>query len=125
MSHFAHYEIHCDNLDFIKKALEEMGYEFTEGRHTIRDYYNNERQVELSVKGKPIGFVWNDEAQKYDVVADWWKTGIREKEFTSKASQLHNKATVEDICRRKRLRFGGWTTLEDGSLQMTATRTIW
>jgi len=124
MSHFATYKANVSNETFLIEALKEMGFA-VEKNKTIRDYYRQNAQVDIAVVGKPIGFKWNADEKKYDVIADWWGTGTREKEFCNKVSQLHEKYKVENICRSKGLRHGAWKLLEDGSLQLEAEQYVY
>lgn len=124
MSHFAVYEANVTNAKYLKKALEEMGLIWSEDVD-ITDFYGHKRRCDIGIVDKSIGFVWNEESEKYDVVADWWKTGYREQDFCNRISQLHEKYKVEDICAEQGFQVGEWSTLEDGSIQMVASRTIW
>lgn len=124
MSHFATYKANITSRKYIMQALKEMGYEIVMNT-TIRDYYNQNREVQFAIKDKPIGFSWNKDEKKYDIIADWWGTGVREKEFCNQISQLHEKYKVVDICKNKGLKAGKWNTLKDGSIQMVATQTVY
>lgn len=124
MSHFATYKANVSSQKYLVKALKEMGYE-VELNSTIKDYYGANQTVQVAVAGKPLGFSWNKEQKKYDVIADWWGTGIREKDFCNLVSQLHEKYKVTDICKSKGLKVNKWTKLKDGSIQMVATESIY
>ena len=124
MSHFATYKANVTSKKYLLRALKEMGYE-TVLDTTIRDYFGQTQKVQVAVHEQPIGFLWNEDEKKYDVVADWWGTKVRENEFCNKVSQLHEKHKVKSICKSKGLKAGNWKTLEDGSLQMVATQTVY
>ncbi len=124
MSHFATYKANVSNINYLKKALEEMNFSVEENV-SITDYYNQTQKVDLRLVDLPVGFKWNEEEKKYDVIADWWGTKLREKEFCSQVSQLHEKYKVEDICEKNNLIFSSWETLEDGSIQLEAMQNVY
>lgn len=101
MSHFAQYDCKVSRLDFVKSALEEMGYGYKENV-IISTSYGEDMKVTLGVArdGKllPIGFTRNEEDNELELTADWWNLGIEQKEFTDTLSQLHDKYTVLEAC---------------------------
>lgn len=126
MSHFAKYEVKVNNLEFIKKALVEMGYTYQEGG-IVKTDFGESRAAELVVVrgGKliSVGFC-KDEKGDLELIADWWGLNIPSKEFTSKLSQLHSKYQVIETCEENR-----WAVEEDsihfneeGYLEIDATQ---
>lgn len=104
MSHFQAYKCEVNNVEFLKKALLEMGLGFKENT-TVTDYYKQTRNVRLAVLNKqgklvPIGFQENvvNGKTKLECVADWFMTGFSEKQFTNQVAQLHDKYMVIDMC---------------------------
>ncbi len=129
MSHFENYTCKVNNIEFVKKALQEMGLGFKENVQ-ITDYYGANRQVRLAVldeNGKliPVGFEEHSADGEYELkcVADWFKTRLTQRSFTNRVAQLHDKYTVIDMCEQK-----GWSidydsiqTNEVGELEIMAS----
>ena len=103
MSHFATYECKVSRIDFIKQALQEMGYGFKENEIVKTDFGESREAALVVMRGnKPlsVGFCRNE--NDLELVADWWKLGIPQKEFTNKLSQLHSKYQVLETCEENR-----------------------
>lgn len=107
MSHFKEYECKATNVDYIQKALREMDLDSVKNQ-TMVDYFRQTRDAELVVTRNgqqlPIGWLRDQATKELKLEADWFATGIREKEFTSQISQLHSKYQVFDTCEEN-----GWT----------------
>ena len=105
MSHFAKYEVKIENVEFIKKALIEMGYTYKEGG-TVRTDFGEARAAELVVvrNGQPIsvGFCKNAKTGELELIADWWGLRIPQNEFTTQLSQIHGKYKVLEMCEDNR-----------------------
>lgn len=107
MSHFTVYDCNVSNVDYIKKALEEMGL----GHKTntkMTDWYGQTRQAEIAVvqNGKvlPLGWLRNEQ-DELQLQADWFDCrGIRQADFTQQVQQLHAKYQVLDTCQE-----AGWS----------------
>lgn len=126
MSHFATYECKASRIDFIQRALKEMGFNYT-GPTTITDYYGQERHVELALKKDdhilPVGWSKNDR-EGLELQADWFGIGMSEESFTNEIGQLHSKYQVLESCEDN-----GWevdedsiTTNQNGEIELVATQ---
>lgn len=127
MSHFQVYKCNVSNVDFVKKSLAELGLGYKENV-VMTDYYSGNRNAELVLmkgnKQLPIGWVRNTESGALELQADWFMTGLREKEFTQSIGQLHSKYQVLETCEQN-----GWsidpseiTLGENGSIEILATQ---
>jgi hypothetical protein len=130
MSHFAAYECKVDNLEYVKKAIAEMGYGYKENT-TITDWAKQKRNVALAVVDKngqllPLGFAIKktEKGEELECVADWFMTPFGEKEFTNKVAQLHDKYRVLDICEQNRWNVNeeDITVNEKGEIEILATQ---
>lgn len=92
MSHFVHYDCKVNDLNAIKKSLLAMNLSYQENA-SITDYYKETRNVALAVKKNdqllPIGFEHVN--GEYKLVADWYRTGFQEKQFTETLQQNHDQ----------------------------------
>jgi hypothetical protein len=125
MSHFQSYVCKVDNVDYVKKALKEMGLSYKENV-SIVDWAKQVRKVQLAVvqDGKllPLGF--SNEEKELKLYADWYLTSFSEKSFTEQVAQLHDKHRVLDLCQQN-----NWfvneediTVSEKGELEIFATQ---
>ena len=128
MSHFAKYQVKVSNIEFIKKALIEMGYTYKENTK-VNTNFGESRPARLVVvrNGNPlsIGFCPNANGE-LELIADWWGTRIPANEFTTKLSQLHSKYQILEVCEENR-----WEIEEDtlqfndaGDLEIYATQFV-
>lgn len=103
MSHFAVYTCNVSNMEFVKKALAEMGLGFKENTQ-ITDWYGQNRQAELAVvkDGTVLPLGWVRENGELGLQADWYKVPYSEKQFTDRISQLHSKYQVLEVCEENR-----------------------
>jgi|SRR5579875_4201041 len=130
MSHFKAYECKVDNLEYVKKAIMEMGFGVKENT-TIRDWAHQNRNVALAVVDKngkllPLGFAikTTNGKQELECIADWFMTPFSEKQFTEKVAQLHDKYRVLDICEQNRwnVEESDITVNEKGEIELYATQ---
>jgi hypothetical protein len=131
MSHFKAYECKVDNLEYVRRAINEMGYDVVENT-TIVDWAKQSRKVALAVVDKdgkllPLGFaVAKDEKGNTELqcIADWFMTPFGEKDFTNKVAQLHDKYRAIDICEENRwnVDYDSITVNEHGEIEFLATQ---
>ncbi|MBN2548052.1 MAG: DUF1257 domain-containing protein [Anaerolineales bacterium] len=73
MSHFTRIRTQMVELDYITKALDDLGYEWQAGDQTLHGFAGARRKVAIRVKtgflSQNIGFIKSD--QGFDLVADW------------------------------------------------------
>lgn len=126
MSHFAQYEVKVSNLEFIKKALIEMGYTYRENG-TVKTDFGEARPAELVVvrDNTPIsvGFC-RDAKGELELIADWWGLRIPQNEFTTQLSQIHSKYQVIETCDENRwnVEMDSIQTNQQGELEILATQ---
>jgi hypothetical protein len=74
MSHFTTVKTQMVEKEYLRGALEDLGYAVQEGEVDIRGFGGNRTRVELKIdSGSPgydIGF--RQAGQAYELVADWW-----------------------------------------------------
>lgn len=125
MSHFAKYEVKISNVEFVKKALIEMGYTYLE-KGLVRTDFGEVRKAELTVvrEGEAIsvGFCRNEQ-NELELIADWWGLPIPQNEFTTQLSQLHSKYQVIETCEENRwnVDYDSIQFNENGELEILAT----
>lgn len=78
MSHFTRITTQMVEKEYLKQALQDLGYTCEEGSLEIRGYGGQRTRVEIKIAttspGYDIGF--RQVGESYELVADWW--GIRD-----------------------------------------------
>lgn len=133
MSHFTKCEMKMTNLQALKKALEDMEYEFTVAEQgqavTVRGWRGQELDAAMSINmGKyDIGVVGNADGT-YDLTADWWGVettkGVSEEEFKNKLSQRYQYHNVLEACEAKGYTVEEEVNEEDGSIQLVVRKWV-
>ena len=94
MSHIS--KLKCKGLndkDLIISALKEMGFNIVDGAVVGHGSLSADTEFRLSEK-KSIGFA-KDEEENYNVVGDFWRTGIEEDEFVHKLETNYQAKLLE------------------------------
>jgi hypothetical protein len=125
MSHFTKIEVRFDSLEALKDALKQMGYSVIEGRHTMRNRWNDSREVDLEVAElrSQVGFTQNQDGT-IEMHADWYGLGINHNEFTQQLTQLHSKYKTLDSLRRDGWKLVKETVADDGKIQLQVRRWV-
>jgi hypothetical protein len=92
MSHFTVVRTRMVELEYLKRALTDLGYQFEEGAVSIRGFLGRRTAAELRVPGRNWGYDIGFRKTKagYEVVADWWGVrGIGQKAFVQQVSQRY------------------------------------
>lgn len=91
MSHFTTIKTKIIDKEYLKKALNELGYSYEEGKFKCSGFGGQETEVEIKVKQKEgYDFGFRKEGQVYVLVGDWW--GIKDidkDEFVNQLTQLY------------------------------------
>lgn len=131
MSHFTKCELKMTNEDAIRRALEELGYEYTAAAQgqsvTVRGYRGQTLEAAFSIDmgTYDVGVVRSEDGT-YDLVADWWGVettkGISEEEFRDQLKQRYSYHNVKIACEAKGYTVEEETNEEDGSVNLVVRR---
>ena len=98
MSHFTKVKAKIKDLVALKKALDDLGYSYTEsegGEALVKGYQGDKTTAQLSIHASrtyDIGVQVTDEG--VDLVADWWGVettrGVTEDEFVKALQQRYS-----------------------------------
>ncbi len=96
MSHFTKVETKIKDLVCLKKALKDLGYEFTEAEQgvQVRGYLDQTTTAEMSIKAsKTYDIGVSATASGYEFVADWWGVettrGVTQEAFVKAVTQRY------------------------------------
>lgn len=123
MSHYVNTELKLSNQGHIVEALKRLGYQIKQGRHSMSNGYGQVETVDFAIVGKPIGF--RKKGDSYEMVADFWGTGLNRVEFVRSLKREYAKIQVAEVCKKTGLRPTNWVETSDGTLQMLAVRNSW
>ncbi|MBN1954050.1 MAG: DUF1257 domain-containing protein [Anaerolineae bacterium] len=91
MSHFSRIRTQMVEKEYLKRALEDLGYTVEEGAVAARGYGGRRAQVEMRIsprRGYDIGFRRSGGA--YEIVADWWGVrGVNRKKLLQQLTQRY------------------------------------
>jgi hypothetical protein len=128
MSHFTKCELKITNLVALKKALADMGLNFTEAtaeqQAEVRGYKGAKLNAELSVDmGKyDIGVVKQEDGT-YQMVADWWGIEVTghgtQQEFEEVVNQKYAYQRVVLACEEQGYTMEEVKNEETGQIQVT------
>jgi Protein of unknown function (DUF1257) len=131
MSHFTKCDLKMNNLDAIKRALQDLGLGFAEASGgqsvQVRGYRGQTMDATLSVSmgTYDIGVVGAGDGT-YDLVADWWgvetSKGVSEEEFKSRLRQRYAYHNVLMACQAKGYEVEEEVNQEDGSIQLVVRK---
>lgn len=131
MSHFTKCNMKITNLVALRRALEDLKYNFTqaeEGQHVeVRGWRGQKLNAEISINmGKyDIGVVKNENGT-YDLVADWWGVettqGVTEQEFSEELNQRYAYQRVVEACEQQGYAMEEQKDEETGEIKLVATK---
>jgi hypothetical protein len=133
MSHFTKCELKMTNLEALKRALEDLEYDYKAAEQgqsvTVRGWRGQELDATMSIDmGKyDIGVVANPEGT-YDLTADWWGVettkGVSEEEFKNQLSRRYQYHNVLQACEAKGYTVEEEVNEEDGSVQLVVRKWV-
>jgi len=133
MSHFTKCELKLKNLEALKKALEDLGLEYTMAEQgqsaVVRGYRGQTMEAAMSINmGKyDVGVVQNASGE-YELVSDWWgietTKGITEEEFQADLKRRYAYQNVRMACVDKGYSVEEEENLEDGTVNLVVRRWV-
>ena len=133
MSHFTKCEMKMTNLQALKKALEELGLQYSEEKAgqgaVVRGFRGDTLKAAMSIDmGKyDIGVIANADGT-YDLTADWWGVettkGVSEAEFKEQLGQKYQYHNVKMACEEKGYAVEEEVNEEDGSIRLVVRKWV-
>ncbi len=99
MSHFTTVRTQLMVLQYILKALDDLGMRYETGDVEIRGYGGNRTRVEVRIPtsnpGYDMGF--RKQGENYELVADWWGIkDVKQDDFLQRLTQRYAYHVVKD-----------------------------
>lgn len=133
MSHFTTCELKMTNLTALKRALDELGYNYQSDDQsqevTVRGWRGQTMNAAMSIDmGKyDVGVVSAGDGT-YNLVADWWgietTKGVTEQEFQDKLHQRYQYHNVLQACEEKGYSVEEEVNQEDGTIQLVVRKWV-
>lgn len=102
MSHKVEIEVKIDNEQALQEALTEMGYEVRMGKHELSAFdWTMECDMSIKKDNKQLNIGFRKEEDRLVMEADFWGSGINQKEFEESLNQLHAKHKVKNWLLKK------------------------
>lgn len=122
MSHFTRVRTQLRDMDTVRRALEDIGFE-VEDSTTVRGYNGQRERADIVVRtGGEFNFGFRREGQNILMVADFWGLRIDREAFLNRLSQRYAYLTVLEQAQKQ-----GWQNVteevqEDGSIRLVMQR---
>jgi hypothetical protein len=124
MSHFTKIQTRLTDHEFLKQALENLGYE-VELDAEVRGYGGVKRSAELKIatasRGYDIGFIKG--AEGYVLLADWWGIkGIDQSKFVAQLTQQYARCVAKEKLRQQGFTLASEETDANGRIHLLLRR---
>lgn len=122
MSHFTTIAIEIKNGDFLKQALEAVGYPVQENT-LVRGYLGNTTQAEYVIpmpNAYDIGF--RKIGDRYELIADLWGVALDVQEFLGAIAQEYATKMVLENATQQGFEIEQQEVLEDGTVRIVIGR---
>src|SRR5437762_11032637 len=107
MSHFTRIRTQLRNLDTVKQALADLGYDVAEGG--VRGYQGQLEHADLVVNtGSSYDIGFRKEGENVVIVADFWGLRINRDQFVKQLSQRYAYLTVLEQAQNQ-----GWQSVTE------------
>ncbi|HIE53158.1 MAG TPA: DUF1257 domain-containing protein [Armatimonadetes bacterium] len=110
MSHFTKIETQIRNLTMLRRALDDLGYEYEVGEVKVRGFGGQTTLADLVIRqpnGYDIGFRWAN--GQYEMVADLWGLRVDREKFLHALTQRYAYHTI-----RAEAEAQGFAVVEEG-----------
>lgn len=122
MSHFTRVRTQLRDMDTVRRALEDLGFEVEDGT-AVRGYMGQREQADLVVQtGSDYNLGFRREGQNILLVADFWGLRMDREAFLNRVTQRYAYLTVLEQAGTQ-----GWQSVEeevqeDGSIRLVMQR---
>jgi hypothetical protein len=123
MSHFTQIKTKIQDIEYLKKALTKLGYNYQEGNLEIKGYSGLEK-VSLAVypegNSYPIGF--RKKGKEYEIIADWWGVKVERDKFIKSVTQTYSYLMVINESQKQGFNIVSEEKLLDGAIKVVVQK---
>lgn len=127
MSHFTRMKTKIIKLEYLKQALQDLGYKPHEGKVEIRGFGDQKKEVDLMLPTKNPGYDigFSKVGEEYELVADWY--GIKDINPEMFLNQVHQRYAYHAVLNR--MKEQGFEMVEeknqeDNTIHLTVRRSV-
>jgi len=123
MSHFTRVQTKLRNIETVKRAVEDLGYDVVEGGK-VRGYGNDRANADLVIRlkgGYDVGFTQNKDGEVM-MVADLWGLKIDRTSFLGQITQRYAYHTVVEQAASQGFQLSAEEVQQDGSVRLVMQR---
>ena len=124
MSHQVTLKTQIKDRDVLESTLSELGYSFRSGGRLVTYEREDAGEVDIMVNIKghdnKVGFRFNKEENCYNVVGDFWNTGVVESSFCNSIKKNYVEKKVTDLLAAKRYVVTNKTVEKNGAIKIVA-----
>tara|TARA_B100000287_G_scaffold166500_1_gene157060 strand:+ start:5499 stop:5894 length:396 start_codon:yes stop_codon:yes gene_type:complete len=128
MSHFSTIKTTIKEKPILLEALELLQYDVKENQElVVGNVYHAQNhpivQADVCI-AKDIGFRWNDEDQKYELVTDLetWSLPIPPERLIEKVTQQYSRMLIHNTIQEQGFQVEEEWEMDDNSIELTVTR---
>ena len=127
MSHFSTVRTELRDRDALLAALRDLGHHPVAGSQTVRGYKGQTVVADLCIAmggGSDIGFRWNSEEQRYELVTDLelWNQPVPLERFLNQLSQRYALQSILASSAAEGFAVSEQEQGSDGSIELVVTR---
>jgi hypothetical protein len=121
MSHFTRIRTQLRDIETVRHALEDMGYQVEEGE--VRGFMRQRAQADIVVRmGGDYDIGFQKVGDTITLVADFWGLRIDREAFLQQVTQRYAYITVLDQAQAQGFQVVTQETQQDGSLRLVMQR---
>lgn len=124
MSHQVTIKTQIKDRNVLESTLSELGYSFRSGGRLVAYKGEDAGEVDIMVNIKgydnKVGFRFNKEENCYDVVGDFWDTGVDKLNFCNSIKKNYVEKRVTALLAAKRYVVTNKTVERNGAIKMVA-----
>jgi Protein of unknown function (DUF1257) len=126
MSHFTTIKVQIKDAGVLREVLQGLGY-VVEVDGQVRGYQGNTTVADFVIRrsnGYDIGFRRSDGDENYEVIADFWGTGINQRQFLNEVQQKYAHRMLMNTVERQGYSVEAEEVMEDGTVRVVVGRWV-
>jgi hypothetical protein len=126
MSHFTTIKVQIKDGEVLREVLQELGYG-VEMDTMVRGYRGDRTAANFVIRrsnGYDIGFRKKDGDENYEVIADFWGTGINQRQFLNEVQQKYAHRMLMNTVERQGYSVEAEEVMEDGTVRVVVGRWV-
>jgi Protein of unknown function (DUF1257) len=126
MSHFTTIKVQIKDGEVLREVLQELGYG-VEMNTMVRGYRGDRTAANYVIRRSnayDIGFRRSEGDENYEVIADFWGTGINQKQFLSEVQQKYAHRMLLNTVAEQGYSVEDEEVMEDGTVRVVVGRWV-